>query len=201
MARPFCGDSTEIFFDHPAMVPAMLKWLEADLKTAQANRTSAPWIIVHGHRPLYCSCDGDCDGAATAVRTGVERLFFEYGVDLYICGHEHDYERMYDIAPHKNLLHPWLSGKTTKATTNMPATTYIVVGSAGNQENHEPFQRPKPERTAIALNEYGYGRLIVYNSSHLKWQFVVTDGSAKPRPKYDVIGDEVVLVQEKHGPF
>ena len=29
----------------------------------------------------------------------------------------------------------------------------------------------------------------------------VTDGSAKPHPKYDVIGDEVMLVQGKHGPF
>ena len=78
-----------------------------------------------------------CDGDATAVRMLVERLFYKYGVDLYICGHEHDYERMFDVAPKPNLLHPWLSGETTRSTRNMPATTYIVVGSAGNHENHE----------------------------------------------------------------
>ncbi len=76
----------------------------------------------------------------------------------------------------------------------------IVVGSAGNRENHEPFSRRAPERTALALSEYGYGRLIVHNATHLQWQFVVTDGSQSP-PEYDVIGDEVTLVQTRHGPF
>ena len=96
---------------------------------AQANRSAAPWIVVNGHRPLYCSCYGDCDSGATLVRDGVaglyglEELFVQYGVDLYICGHEHDYERMYDVAPHADSKAPWLSGKTTKATTDMPATT------------------------------------------------------------------------------
>ena len=196
----FVTISTEIFFDHPDMVPAMLKWLEADLKAAQANRTLAPWIVAHGHRPLYCSCDGDCDSAATRVRNALEPLFYKFGVDLYVCGHEHDYERMFDVAPKANLLHPWLSGQTTQATTDMPATTYIVVGSAGNRENHEPFLRPKPDRTALALNEYGYGRLLVHNTTHMQWQFVVTDGSQSP-PKYDIVGDEVMLVQHRHGPF
>jgi len=196
----FVTISTEIPFDHPAMVPSMVAWLEQDLKLASANRSSAPWIVVHGHRPLYCSCDGDCDGAATTMRVLVEHLFYQYGVDLYICGHEHNYERMYDVAPKPNVRTPWLSGVTTKSTKNMPATTYIVVGSAGNVESHERFTRKAPPRTALALNEYGYGRLIVHNASHLQWQFVVTDGSQSP-PTYDILGDDVMLVQEKHGPF
>ena len=29
------------------------------------------------------------------VRLGLEPLFQKYGVDLYIAGHEHNYERMY----------------------------------------------------------------------------------------------------------
>jgi hypothetical protein len=53
-------------------------------------------------RAADCSCDGDCDGAATTVRDGpggkhgLETLFHQYGVDFYMCGHEHDYERMFD---------------------------------------------------------------------------------------------------------
>jgi hypothetical protein len=27
---------------------------------------------------------------------GLETLFHQYGVDFYMCGHEHDYERMFD---------------------------------------------------------------------------------------------------------
>lgn len=178
----------------------MVAWLEADLAAASANRTLAPWVIVNGHRPLYCSCDRDCDESATAFRETFEHLFYHYGVDMFICGHEHNYERMFDVAPAPNASVPWLSGKTTRSTLNMPATTYIVVGSAGNREDHEPFTRAPPPRTALALDEYGYGRMLVYNATHLHWQFVLTDGSQSP-PEYDVVGDEVMLVQHKHGPF
>ena len=76
----------------------MWEWVAADLAAANVNRAAVPWIVVHGHRPLYCSCDGDCDYAATTVRDGIggeygmETLFYNFGVDLYLCGHEHDYE-------------------------------------------------------------------------------------------------------------
>jgi len=202
----FVTISTEIYFGHPELLPRMWNWLDADLKAAQANRSAAPWIVVNGHRPLYCSCDGDCDGAATTVRDGVdgkwglESLFHKYGVDFFMCGHEHDYERMYDVAPSANSAEPWLSGKTTQTTTDMPATTYIVSGAAGNHEDHEPFTRTKPDRSAMRLNKYGYNRMFVYNATHIHWQFVVTDGSQSP-PQYDVIGDDVWYVQHKHGPF
>ena len=63
------------------------------------------------------------------------------------------------VAPHPNILKPWLSGKTTQSTTDMPATTYIISGAAGNHENHEPFTRPAPDRSAIRLNKYGYNRM------------------------------------------
>ena len=107
---------------------------------------------------------------------------------------------VFDVAPKENLKDPWLSGVTTQSTTDMPATTYIVVGSAGNQEDHEPFTREPPERVALRLNEYGYGRMLVHNTTHLSWQFVITDGSQSP-PKYDVIGDNVTYVMHHHGPF
>jgi hypothetical protein len=81
------------------------EWLKADLIAANANRTSAPWIVVNGHRPLYCSSDKDCDEPAFRMRAGVavagdldgisrvleyglEQLFYDYSVDLYICGHQ-----------------------------------------------------------------------------------------------------------------
>lgn len=60
-----------------------------------------------------------------------------YGVDLYLCGHEHNYERMYDIAPDFNILSPWTSGKTTQSTVDMPATTYIVTGAAGGERQEK----------------------------------------------------------------
>ena len=31
------------------------KWLEQDLQRAVANVARTPWIIVFGHRPMYCT--------------------------------------------------------------------------------------------------------------------------------------------------
>ena len=51
--------------------------------------------------PRYCSCDADCDAEATQQRLGpwsngtygFEDLIFEQGVDFFVNGHEHNYER------------------------------------------------------------------------------------------------------------
>jgi hypothetical protein len=36
-----------------------------------------------------------------------------------------------------------------------------VSGAAGNHEDHEPFTRTKPDRSAMRLNKYGYNRMFV----------------------------------------
>ena len=56
-------------------------WPSARLCGSQC--TSVPADVRHGHRPLYCSCDGDCDRAATTVRMGVQSdNSFYYGMEL-----------------------------------------------------------------------------------------------------------------------
>lgn len=192
--------SSEVLFHAPELIQAQHDWLEADLARANANRSSAPWILVHAHRPLYCSCDGDCDGAATKMRAAFEQLFFEHGVDLYLCGHEHNYERMFDVAPAFDPRQPWLSGVSTRSTTNPPAPTYIVTGDAGNDENHEAFTRPQPNRTAFRTDAYGYSRLAVHNATHLHWEQVECDATEDPGREGAVI-DSFWLVQENHGSF
>ena len=66
---------------------------------------------------------------------GLEQLLYQYGVDLWLNGHEHNYERMYDIEP--NEIYTYLSGKTTRSTLNPPGTVYIVTGDGGNFADHE----------------------------------------------------------------
>lgn len=189
--------------------PIQWAWLEADLKKANENRTQAPWIVVHAHKSIYCSCDGDCDDDATLFRAGevqadgsylygYENLFYEYGVDLFLNGHEHNYERMYDIAPAED--GTYLAGVTTMSTTDMPATTYIVTGIGGGIEAHESFTRPKPNRTAFRTDAYSYSRMDVYNATHLHWQQVECDSSEDPGNEGAVI-DDVWLVQHEHGSF
>ena len=159
--------STELYFGVEAegtdgTLDKMFAWMEKDLARAQANRADVPWIVVHGHRSIYCSCDGDCGPDAVKVRDGVpqadgttlygmEDLLFKYGVDLFVNGHEHDYERSW----------PVYNGTSDQSNIDPKGTIYIVSGSAGSVELHEPFTRPQPEWSAFRTNTFGYSRMFV----------------------------------------
>ncbi|AKG20606.1 metallophosphoesterase family protein [Calothrix sp. 336/3] len=62
-----------------------LIWLETELK-----KSSTPWKIVFGHHPIYASGVYGSNPEFIKIFTP---LFQKYGVQLYINGHEHHYER------------------------------------------------------------------------------------------------------------
>jgi hypothetical protein len=62
-------------------------WLANDLAA-----TSQAWKIVYAHNGPYVSQGGDSDGSSV-VRTNLVPLLEQRGVDLYLFGHYHEYER------------------------------------------------------------------------------------------------------------
>lgn len=186
--------STELFFgvtDGKVTKDSFIAWLKNDLEAANKNRDKIPWIVVQGHRSIYCSCDGDCDEAAKLVRNDLEEIFFNYGVDFFINGHEHNYERSYPI----------YKGKSDRSELDPKATIYIVSGSAGSREMHEPFTRPQPTWSAFRSDAFSYSILWAYNSTHIHWQQIATDPTEFPGSEYGKVLDEVWFVQHNHGPF
>jgi hypothetical protein len=130
-----------------ATLQAMLAWLEEDLKKANANRDAVPWVVAHGHRDIYCSTgeydDKDCGAdQAGKVRADLEPIFFEYGLDFWINGHEHSYERTY----------PMYQEKSVRSNVEPQATIYIVTGAAGSHEMHEGFSIKQPSWSAFRSN-------------------------------------------------
>jgi hypothetical protein len=83
-------------------------------------------------------------------------------VDLYLCGHVHNYERFYAT----------FQSNTSQATVNPEATTYITTGAAGCPEQPQPFLTPQPVNSAFRTNTYGYSRFTVHNATHLHWEQV-----------------------------
>ncbi|MGB7712375.1 MAG: metallophosphoesterase [Microcoleus sp.] len=78
-----------------------LIWLEKEL-----SQSTAPWKVVFGHHQIYSS--GIYGLNQPFIKT-LTPMFQKYGVQLYINGHEHSYER----------------------TRSINGTTYLICGAGG----------------------------------------------------------------------
>mmetsp|Transcript_48614 Transcript_48614/g.114123 ORF Transcript_48614/g.114123 Transcript_48614/m.114123 type:complete len:229 (+) Transcript_48614:554-1240(+) len=139
-------------------------WLEADLAKANANRGERPWIVVMGHRPLYCSSNDyyDCNMWGPKAREALEPLFQKYGVDLYLSGHVHSYERTF----------PVVNGTRTSQTYDKPkAPVHVMVGSGGAGLTSK--WSDQPEWSAKRIIDYGVG-YVHANATSLVFQFMQT---------------------------
>lgn len=150
------------------------QWLKQDLAQANEQRHIRPWIIVMSHHALYCSIDWndpdiyDCETVPGVLRPILEDLFYDNSVDLVMQAHLHNYER--DAAIYKNLTVP-SEYDDLHTHYNPNAPVYIVSGNAGNRLGRNDPASTTPQLWAQFLsNDYGYGRLTVYNSTHLYWE-------------------------------
>jgi hypothetical protein len=105
-----------------------LAWLEQELKASKAT-----WKVVFGHHPIYSA--GHYGNTPAFIQT-LAPLFKRYRVNLYLNGHEHNYERTKPIA----------------------GTTYIVAGIGGASLR----KAGKNANTAYADSRFGFTTLTFY---------------------------------------
>ncbi|KAJ9581516.1 hypothetical protein L9F63_023307, partial [Diploptera punctata] len=199
----FISISTEVyyFFDYGVkLLTGQYAWLEQDLKeaTKPENRALQPWIIIYGHRPMYCSNANtdDCTNHETLTRVGLpylhwfgmEKLLKDYGVDLAIWAHEHSYERLWPIYDYKVI------NGSDEPYRNPRAPIHITTGSAGCNEEHDWFGYTQPEWSAFRSVDYGYMRLQVHNYTHLYAEQVAVDLGGQ-------VIDSIWLIRETHDPY
>jgi len=182
----FVAVSSELYY-HPELaeqLSAQYAWLDQDLAKANANRHDVPFIIVYGHRPMYCSNVDDmpdCSTDAQTLRRGVngqfslEDMLAKHGVDFYLTAHEHSYERTWPVFrgsfDQRQQNHSYVD-------TTWP--THIVSGAGGCPEDldyyDEVFYGPW---SVVRSASYGYAHLTVVNRTHLHWRQLLaedTDG-------------------------
>lgn len=68
----------------------LVAWLREDLK-----KNTKPWVIIALHIPPYTDggYDSDSGGKLKKIRESLVPIFDEFGVDLVLSGHSHNYER------------------------------------------------------------------------------------------------------------
>lgn len=200
----FISISTELYyFMNYGLKPLVFQyqWLEQDLIEANLpeNRAKRPWIVVMGHRPMYCSNDNenDCAHHETLTRVGLpfmhffglEQLFYDYGVDLEIWAHEHSYERLWPIYDYQVY-----NGSYDEPYRNPKAPVHIVTGSAGCKEGREHFNITLPSWSAFRSSDYGYTRMKAYNGTHMYLEQVSDD-------KLGAIIDSFWIIKDTHGSY
>ncbi len=74
---------------------AQTRWLEETLASA-AQDENIDWIVVQMHQDALSSSKNG-NGSDLGIRESWLPLFERYGVDLVLCGHDHDYERSWPV--------------------------------------------------------------------------------------------------------
>jgi len=126
-------------------------WLRADLAASDAVCT-----LAYGHRSRFSN---GFHGGSDRIENLTDVLY-EAGVDLYLSGHEHSYERMAPLDPDGNIV--WTGIRN------------IIVGTGG-KSLREGSINPAPSTQAWDDRTYGILRLDL-NSTSYRWEFI-NDGS------------------------
>ncbi|KAL4802032.1 Metallo-dependent phosphatase-like protein [Aspergillus unguis] len=165
---------------------AQYKFLKADL--ASVDREKTPWVFVMAHRPMYSSAYSSYQ---TNVRNAFEDLFLEYGVDAYLSGHIHWYERMYPMTSNGTIDHGAVVNNHTYLSNTGKSMTHLVNGMAGNIESHSVFDEGEgltPITAKLDRTHYGFSKLTVVDESTVTWEFIRGDDGST--------GDYLTIVKD-----
>ncbi|OMJ65032.1 hypothetical protein SteCoe_39672 [Stentor coeruleus] len=163
--------NSEVYFDE-RLYPSIEthdNWLIKDLKQANLNRENVPWIFVFNHRALYCSNGKkDCVDESLVLRKHIENILYENSVDIMFQVVVHNYERCIAIYNKKRIIG---ANDTYNNYYYLKVVMYHEKGNAGKFKSHnDPFIRNKDEWHIFGSESYGYGRLKIYNKTHVYYE-------------------------------
>lgn len=119
-------DYNGVFTDGYQNSPVM-QWLKADLAA-----TKKTWKIAFWHQLPYSGQDVNSDDFwevyMHAMRDHFNPVLEQYGIDLVLCGHDHDYQRTY-------LIH----GLYGNSNTTFDSSRNIINGTSGNDALGEAY--------------------------------------------------------------
>ncbi|RVU23242.1 metallophosphoesterase family protein [Streptomyces antnestii] len=110
---------------------AQRQWLQQTLARARSDK-SIDWVVVCMHQLLMSSATGN--GSDLGIRQEFGPLFDQYGVDLVLAGHDHDYERTHPVRGidrDSATLRPHVVATATDVVDTSKGTVHLVLGGGG----------------------------------------------------------------------
>jgi hypothetical protein len=157
----FLSMATEISYSSSSPQNAFVK---QDLDAASKNQ-NIDWIIVYFHKPMYSSPSScsSCSGESS-LRDIYHPLFDQYGVDLVLEGHTHDYQRSFPIKFNSNSKSNPTITDTNRNNYNDPAgQIYSLVGTGG--VNFHSLKNPLKSYLVYGQSkEFGFLNIDIQNN-------------------------------------
>jgi hypothetical protein len=151
---------------------AQERWLERTLQLANLNPT-VDWIVAYMHQPALSSSSSG-SGSDLGIRQTWTPLFYKYGVDLVLAGHDHDYERSYLVrgTDPGAFLRPSVVSTDVAEVDTSRGLVHIVLGGGGTS-SHDDVYGPPNTATGDPLTS----QIIPSRSRSRRWPT-----RARPRP-------------------
>jgi uncharacterized protein YjdB len=130
------------------------RWLRADLAAHPATCTLSYW-----HHPRFSSGGN----GSTLATQPIWQALYDYGADVVVNGHDHDYERFAPQTP-------------TGALDNVNGIREFVVGTGGNSLYSWPGN-PIANSQIRSNTDYGVIKLTLWPTSY-DWEFVPVAGGS-----------------------
>jgi hypothetical protein len=113
-------------------------WLERTLRQASHDQT-VDWIVAYMHQPAMSS--SAAGGSDLGIRESWMPLFYKYGVDLVLAGHDHDYERSYVVSgtDSADTLRPHVVSTDVNVMDTDKGLVHIVLGGGGTSGHDDVY--------------------------------------------------------------
>ena len=118
---------------------AQERWLERTLREASTD-ISVDWIVAVTHQPAMST--SDAEGADLGIRESWMPLFYKYGVDFVLAGHDHDYERSYVVkgTDPGTILRPHVVSTELDKVNSDLGLVHLVIGTGGTKGHDDVYE-------------------------------------------------------------
>lgn len=113
-------------------------WLEKTLRHASVD-PAVDWIVVYMHQPAMST--SDAGGSDLGIRESWMPLFYKYGVDFVLAGHDHDYERSHVVhgTDSGTYLRPSVVSTDLGKVDSDKGLVHLVIGTGGTKGHDDVY--------------------------------------------------------------